>query len=360
MRNRKLKLVYLNYRVICFVVLATLLCLFSISQTSATNPGPSSFNLAVSKIETSPIPYLELRSLNFQGLTNIRTPILWLWLSSSLDQPPRQEVSQPLTTVIDNETVVVAQSFYHSETYPAEKGAFSPHWVLVQHSDYAYGFGFLVAFNDTMTFDPTSVYASFYPPDIGDQWTHVETFQRFDSSPDNSTLSYWGLRPVDLATYQNLYHFAYKTFYLYEFTVSKNSYFVDQLNLTYRLPAVLLLVTLIFSLALLVLKKMTLGEALTLYLGTAFFTIPFLLSYLQLGLGPVSAIQEVLYFDIYLAIILALVALSLHSLGWATNNRIQSKKEDEGWAWVGALLVAVAVFLRVLSQTKPKKKDDVN
>ncbi len=274
--------------------------------------GPSNFNLAVSKIETtSPNPYLEVRSIIFQATTYGPTPFLWLWISSSLDQPPVLFQSKPITEVVENKTVVVAQTFNRQESYPAENGAYSPHWALMVRNDYTYAFGFLIAFNDSITFDQAAVYASFYPPDLGDQWIHNEAVQRFDSQPNNETLSYWGLRPADLVGFKK----TFKTFYLYEFTFSRTGLFVERLNLTYRLPSEGLFVVLLASGFVLIFRKFTLTEALTIYLGTAFFSISFLLSFAQLGFGPISQTESLLYIDIYGAIILSASAILLRLAG---------------------------------------------
>ncbi|MGA8856167.1 MAG: hypothetical protein WB643_03265 [Candidatus Bathyarchaeia archaeon] len=348
----------MNSRKICVAVFVVLLsiCLVSISDANAVNAGPSDFNLAVSRIDTSsPVPYLEVRSLNFQGPSYGSTPFRWLWLSTSLDQQPWETESKPITEVIENKTVIIAQYFNHQETYPTENGAFSPHWVLVARNEYTYAFGFLVAFNDSITFDHTGVYASFYPPDIGDQWIHDEAVQRFDSPPNNDTLSYWGLRPADLVRYQR----TYKTYYLYEFTFSKNSFFVQQLSLTYRWPAIGLLIVLIVSSVLQVIRKMSLGEALTLYLGTAFFTIPFLLSYSQLGLGgPISDTQKLLYADVYVAIFLALVAMLFRIAAKGGNKGRPASKPNTSSIWFAAILAASAIAIEVFSKKHRKKDGD--
>jgi hypothetical protein len=60
---------------------------------------------------------------------------------------------------------------------------------------------------------------------------------------------------------------------------------------------------------------MSLGDAIALYLGSAFFSLSFLLSYIQLGIGPILFIENLLEWDTYAAITLAGVSLFAKFLG---------------------------------------------
>lgn len=310
-----------QHRRACELALVMSLCLLSVSSVSAVKGGPSNLNIVVSRIDTvAPVPYLEMEALNYQTIVYGPNPIEWLWLSSSREQGPRQEISTPILVQENNESVPVAQSLVRLETYPAERGAVSPRWILVPRNEYTYAFGFMVAFNDSVTFEKPSVFLSFNNRNLEDEWTYDQTFARFDTLPDNATLSHWGLNPSDFAQYSTYYH--YKTFYLYQITFSKNSYFVERLSLTFEYPAIALLILLAVSITLLLFGKLSLGNALTLYLGSAFFSLPFLLNYAQLAFGQVSFTEKLFYYDIYIAMGLAAVSLFLRLVGKTDDETI--------------------------------------
>jgi hypothetical protein len=65
----------------------------------------------------------------------------------------------------------------------------------------------------------------------------------------------------------------------------------------------------------LVFKGIKLSDAIALYLGSAFLSLSSLLSYIQLGIGPILFLEKLLEGDTYAAIILAGASLILRIVG---------------------------------------------
>jgi len=175
-----------------------------------------------------------------------------------------------------------------------------------------YAFGIIVAFPINVTFPMVFTSASLMTRELEDQWSASTGWERYGSPPSNATLSIWGINPDRF--WRTPWVSDSKTFYLYEVYLSRLGSFQTRVDLTYMGPAVLLLMVLIASILPPVRRRLHVRDFLTLYMGTAFFCMPFLVSYSQLGLGSLSLTEKLFYIDIYLSGILALI--SLITIGW--------------------------------------------
>ncbi len=280
-------------------------------------------NINVSNIDLqAPTPYLEMTGFQFQGLVDSPKNFTWLWLSSSYDMEFRSQWAKPILGVEGNATVVQAYIVYWAQTFG--QGAISPVWNLVPVDESTYRIGFMLAFTTNVTFQSPSLNIDFVSNDLRSRWTYVPRAERFDAPPDNLTLSRWGLHPITFWQMEKSAN--YQTFYLYEFSLSRSSSFIDRLNFAYKGPAIALFIVLVISLLTLLIRGMSLTDALTLYLGSAFFSLTFLLSFIQLGIGPVLFTEELLRADIYAAIGLASLSMIARLFG--------RTDEEPLWHWL--------------------------
>jgi len=156
-----------------------------------------------------------------------------------------------------------------------------------------------------VSFPMVFVSATMMTRELEDQWTHAEDWERLGSPPSNGTLNRWGLDPDRF--WRTPGAGEYKTYYLYEISLSKPGSFQSRVKWTYTMPAILLLLVLVISVCFF--RKLELQHSLTIYLGTAFFCLPFLINYTQLGLGPITYTELLFYVDIGISIGLAVVSL---------------------------------------------------
>ena len=71
----------------------------------------------------------------------------------------------------------------------------------------------------------------------------------------------------------------------------------------------------LLSIIVLVVGRLGIQGALTVYLGTAFFCLRFLFNYSRLGLGPITFTEWVFYAVIWISIILASISWLLRAMG---------------------------------------------
>jgi hypothetical protein len=252
-------------------------------------------------------PYVELQYLHFRAEFYNETPFEWFWLGSSDLMWLAQSLNQTIT--FSNGRVDRFQVANISLSWPEGQ---SLRWQLFRVDDYTYSFGIIVAFPINVTFPMVFVSTTIVTRELEDQWTHREACERLTSPPSNDTLRQWGLNPNSFwrsngpRTNEGG---EYKTYYLYEVSLSKPSSFQERVGLTYTVPAILLLAVIVVSIGLLIRGRLRPQDSLTLYLGTAFFCLPFLVSYAQFGLGPVTTTELLFYVDIYLSAGLTLASL---------------------------------------------------
>lgn len=291
-------------------LIVLLVSIYSVGSASAFGGTLNLVSINVSNIDIRPAaPYLEISGFQFESVVDSPTNFNWLWLSSSDDFESRSEEATPLQRVVGNMTVIDGYSVIWDKTFPVSYFK----WYLVPVDEYTYRIGFMLAFTTNVTFASPELYLNFASNSLRDEWTKSQSYERTETPPDNGTLANWGLHPATLRRMNDMFH--YQTFYLYEFTLSRVSVFVNRLNYVYRVPAFALLGILIISFLTLIFKGIKLSEALALYLGSAFFSLSFLLSYIQLGIGPILFLEELLYGDTYVAILLAGVSLVLRMIG---------------------------------------------
>ena len=300
------------------LLLCACISVSSLPTVDAGYSGYARLSLEVSRIELqSPVPYVELRYLSFNAeVINLYQPFNWLWLGST-PASVIQGDSINRTIEVENRTEVIGQRADVYLEYFAEKRAQSPRFEMVQTDEFSYAMRFLFATSANLTFQP-EIHLTMYNRELEDEWRHDETWERLDGPPTNATLSSWGLSFMIFSNMHRIYD--YQTFYLYEITFSKPTPYVERMSRTFTIPAFLLLLVLLSSSFLLIFGKLDLQAALTLYLGTAFFSLPFLVNYVQFGLGPVSFTEELFYADIYCSMGLAFMSLYL---------RWKGKKDDE-------------------------------
>jgi len=307
---------------VLFLVLAICIALSLLPPTSGGYSGYGGYSILVLEVSSvvtqSPIPYVELRYVSFEARAiNLYAPFEWLWIGSATPSPTSGR-STNLTVESGNKTEVIGQkAVVPTLEYYAERGAESPRWEIVQRSDFTYTMGFLFATSLNITFQP-EIHLTMYNRQLENDWVHDERSERFNNPPSNETLSSWGLSPTIFSNLQRGHD--YRAFYIYEITLSKPSAFMERMQWTFEVPSILLLIVLGTSVFCLLFRELRLREALTLYLGSAFFSLPFLLSYIQIGLGSISTAEMFFRLDIYLAMLLALAALALRFFG---------KKDDE-------------------------------
>jgi len=295
-------------------VVFLLICLSSylVQPVTASQGFHYEMTVGISKVEVQPeIPYVELQYLHFRTEIYNETPFQWFWLGSADWGWSAQSYNHTIT--FDNGRVDRFQIANISLSWAEGQ---SRKWNLFRVNDYTYSFGIIVAFPINVTFPMVFVSASM-KPELEDQWTHMEDWERFGSPPSNTTLSEWGLDPDRF--WRTTGAGEYKTYYLYKIWLSKPKSFQDRVGWTYTIPAILLGVVLAASVYPAARRKLHIRHLLTLYSGTAFFCMPFLISYLQLGLGPMSDTERLFYFDTYLAAALAIGSLLI--LGWSKDKR---------------------------------------
>jgi hypothetical protein len=273
-------------------------------------------NVNVSNIDIqAATPYLEVTGYQFQGVVDSPKNFSWLWLSSSYDFESRSEMAQPLRTSQGNASVIYGYLVYYQQTFPPQG---EPKMNLVTVDESRFRIGFMLAFTTNVTFTYPQMYLNFESNSLGDQWTHTENYERFDTPPDNATLANWGLHPNTFWYYENQLH--YQTFYIYEFSLTRAGPFIERMNLIYIGPAYVLLLVLIISIIALIFKGIKLGDAIAFYFGSAFFSLSFLLSYIQLGIGPVLYIEYLMELDTYAAVLLAGLSMGLRIFGREDNE----------------------------------------
>jgi hypothetical protein len=141
-----------------------------------------------------------------------------------------------------------------------------------------------LALNDTLFVMPASM--------RGD-WEWKENSERLTGIPSNETLQQHGINPEDFAKYKGEEMI---DFFLYTVTLVSPSIYSWRISIAYLIPSLGILVVLILSSFRF--NKMRRSDFLTLYLGTAFFILPFLVSFYQYAPPKVFTIQEVFfYFD---------------------------------------------------------------
>jgi hypothetical protein len=261
-----------------------------------------------------------MRSLVFEvNIYNVYEPFVWFWLPSLAYQWYQQPSENHTIIDAQNRTVVVGQIIRVRLDYPRERGALSPKWSMIQMDDYTYATGFLLALPMEVTFEPPSMSITM-DRELEDQWKPSEGYYPLDGPPSNETLAKFGLDATIFWNMQRL--FDYKSFHLFVVTFSRPAVFVQRISYTFGWPSNLLCVLLVVSFVVLLFGRLGLGAALTVYLGTAFFSLPFLLNYIQLGLGPVSRVEWQFYFDIFLSVGLAITSLILRLLGKNDNESV--------------------------------------
>jgi hypothetical protein len=285
------------------LVLLLLVCLTaSLARPVAAGQGAFyEMTTGISKIELqTDTPYVELQYLHFRAEIYNETPFQWFWLGSSDWGWSAQ--SQNQTTTYDNGRVDHFQDVNISLSW-AE--GLSRKWHLFRVDEYTYSFGIIVAFPINVTFPMVFVSATMMTRELEDQWTHTENCTRFGSPPSNGTLSQLGLNPDRF--WRTTGAGEYKTYYLYKVWLSKPGSFQNRVRLTYTVPALLLL--LVLGVSICFFRKLELQHSLTIYLGTAFFCLPFLINYAQLGLGPITFTEGVFYVDIDVSALFAIVSI---------------------------------------------------
>lgn len=183
-------------------------------------------NVNVSSIDIQAAkPYVEIGSFQFIAVVDGPKNFTWLWPSSSEDTFEfRSEEAQPLRAIHGNETVIDAYVVDWAPSY-----SFSPRWFLVPVDETTYRTGFMLAFTTNVTFTSPFLNLDLTSNSLADQWTYSKSYQRFDYPPDNGTLLSWGLHPETFNRFETMNR--YQTFYLYEFTLSRTSTFVDRIYL---------------------------------------------------------------------------------------------------------------------------------
>ena len=301
------------------MVLLLLVCLTaSLARPVAAGQGTFyEMTTGISKVVLqADTPYVELQYLHFRAEIYNETPFQWFWLGSSDLAWSAQ--SQNQTTTYDNGRVDRFQVANISLSWLEGQ---SRKWHLFRVDEYTYSFGIIVAFPINVTFPMVFVSATMMTRELEDQWTHVEDWERLRSPPSNGTLSQWGLDPDRF--WRTPGAGEYKTYYLYKVWLSKPGSFQNRVRLTYTVPALLLLLVLAASICFF--RKLELQHSLTIYLGTAFFCLPFLINYTQLGLGPITFTEEVFYADIDVSALLAIV--SILRFGWRRRAMVTRIRE---------------------------------
>jgi len=298
------------------VALLLLVCLTaSLARPVAAGQGTFyEMTTGISKIEPqAETPYVELQYLHFIAEIYNETPFEWFWLASADLGWSARTYNQTIT--YDNGRVDRFQIANISLSWAEGQ---SRRWHLFRVNDYEYSFGIIVALPINVTFPMVFVSATMMTRELEDQWTHMEDWERFGSAPSNSTLNQWGLDPDRF--WRTPGAGEYKTYYLYKVWISKPRSFQDRVGLTYTIPAILLFGIVVVSTGLLIRRRLRPLDSLTLYLGTAFFCLPFLVSYAQFGLGPLSTTELIFYGDIYLSAGLTLASLVVFGLRKKENK----------------------------------------
>lgn len=296
---------------LCLIALLAIISLQGTGLVAGYFGNLNIVNVNVSNIDIqAATPYLEVTGYQFQGVVDSPKNFTWLWLSSSYDFESRSQMAQPLRETQGNTSVIVAYLVNWQQTFPPQG---EPKMNLVTVDESTFRIGFMLAFTTNVTFTYPQMYLNFGSNRLGDHWTHTEAYERFDTSPDNATLAKWGLHPTTFQSYENQFH--YQTFYIYEFTLTRAGPFIERMNLIYRGPAYVLLIVLVISIITLIFRGIKLGDAIALYLGSAFFSLSFLFSYIQLGIGPVLYIENLMELDTYAAVLLAGLSMVFRILG---------------------------------------------
>jgi len=245
------------------------------------------------------------------------------------------QISTDLFSKADNRTDYVGQD----ASVKWEKEPTTRRWNLTRVDEFSYKIGFLLAFQVDLAFEPEPVmHVGILDAKVDDEWRHVETpTRRLNSPPDNETLAGLGLNTSVFWRLQRTYE--YKTFYLYEITFFRPESYEMRVSYTFTIPAIVLSLILVVSVLALVFAKLTLQAELTLYLGTAFFSLPFVLNYTRLGLGPITPTETAFYVVITISTGLALFSVILSALGKGDDeslnefyHRCRLRDEDFEWA----------------------------
>lgn len=343
-RKSQYRLVTVSYdraalRLRLWALLVLLSCAFGLAintSNSCAAPGLSALDIGVDAIHAeTPNPYVELRYLHLTTHAYTESkPFSWLLMTSAYGVWYPQ-VSTDLIVKVDNRTDYDGQN----ASISWNKESTIRRWNLTRVDEFSYKMGFLFALKAEITFEPAPLmHVTMLDETLEDEWRHVETSpRRLDGPPDNGTLTSLGLNTM---VFWNLHRInGYKTFYLYEVTFIRPESYRTRVSYTFTLPAILLFFILVVSVVALFFARLSLQSELTLYLGTAFFSLPFVLNYTRLGLGPITFTESLFYGVIAVSTGLAFVSVFLSACGKQDNEslrefcrRCRSRDKDYAWA----------------------------
>jgi len=155
-----------------------------------------------------------------------------------------------------------------------------------------YELSFLMALNISTKLDLNYTWFIMPIPLQGDwNWIENPKIEKLSTVPDNQTLISCGLNPEKFyaAGGNNM-----TDFYLITETFSFAGMYSTRISLIYFAPSVLILFVLAISAVRF--KKLSTSNFLTLYLGTAFFILSFLVSFAQYAPSTVLTWQEILFY----------------------------------------------------------------
>lgn len=187
---------------------------------------------------------------------------------------------------------------------PPEQGALSPKWRLTRKGDFQYQLSFLLGFRTAVNLTQQFVHLSM-DRDLEIEWIWKSSTRPFP----NASKQYIENLGLEYSSYAESLERGYSTFYLFSIDFLRPITFTWRYQFTMTVPAVLILVILIASLILMLLRGLTLSNAFTLYLGTAFFALAFVWNFQQIASGSMTISEMILYFDIIFAIFLAILAV---------------------------------------------------
>jgi hypothetical protein len=167
-----------------------------------------------------------------------------------------------------------------------------------------YKLSILVALNETIMVEHN--YTDFRMPAIlRGEWEWTVDLKRLSEIPNNSTLLFHG---IDLESFARYNGDEMLDFYLLTIVINPISTYVLRMIVAFLFPPLVILVLLI--LVAFKYRRLTRSDLLTIYLATAFFILPFLVSFYQYAQPKVFTWQEVLFLvDFIFATILVSYAI---------------------------------------------------
>lgn len=153
-----------------------------------------------------------------------------------------------------------------------------------------YELSILITLNETIKLEHN--YTNFLvPTNLRGEWEFTEHLERISEVPTNSTLQSHGIDPKTFAFYDGNEMI---DFYLYTVTIKPLSTYILRMFIAFLFPPIIIFILLIF--VAFRRKRLSRSDFLTVYLATAFFILPFLVSFYQFAPPRAFTWQEVLFF----------------------------------------------------------------